>query len=168
MHKAEWTAFLISMAGVIAAFLVASKVFEAVAHVEDKMAYVWEVKVLTQGKLSVPSPAYPSSMQSPFVVDANCQRFAKYPPGWPMVLAVGLVLGMRTWVNPVLAGLAILLTFRLGQKIFGTATGLLAAVLTLNSPFFLVISGSLDSEAWSLVLACALASPGWTASIWET
>jgi 4-amino-4-deoxy-L-arabinose transferase-like glycosyltransferase len=152
MHKAEWTALIISLVGVAAGFLVAVRVFEAVPHVEDEMAYVWQAQVFAHGHLTVPTPRFPQNMQVPFVVDANGQRFAKYPPGWPMVLALGLLLGIRTWVNPLLGGLAIWLTFRLGQKVFGTATGLLAALLTLVSPFFLVISGSLDSESWSLVL----------------
>lgn len=153
MRKAEWIALLISLAGLAAAYLVAVRVFEAVPHVEDEMAYVWQAKVLAHGQMTAPTPPEPSSMYVPFVVDANGHRSAKYPPGWPMVLALGLLLGVRTWVNPVLAGLAVWLTFRLGQKIVSSAAGLLAALLTVTSPFFLMISGSLDSNSWSLVLS---------------
>ena len=153
MHKAEWFAFLLSLAGVIAAYLVAIRVFEAVPHVEDEMAYVWQAKALARGDLTVPTPPEPQSMQIPFVVDANGHRSAKYPPGWPMVLALGTLLGIRTWVNPLLAGLTVWLTFRLGQKICNTVVGLLAAVLTLSSPFYLLNSGSLDSHPWSLILS---------------
>jgi hypothetical protein len=101
MHKAEWTALIISLFGVLAAFLVAVRVFEAVPHVEDEMAYVWQAKVFAHGQLTAPTPPNPKSMQVPFVVDANGRRFAKYPPGWPMLLAFGLLLGIRTWVNPL-------------------------------------------------------------------
>ena len=153
MHKAEWIALIISLAGVAAAFLVATRVFEAVPHVEDEMAYVWQAKVLAHGQMTAPTPPEPQSMYVPFVVDANGHRSAKYPPGWPMVLALGMLLGIRTWVNPLLGGLAIWLTFRLGQKICNSLTGMLAALLMLTSPFFLILSGSLDSNAWSLVLS---------------
>jgi hypothetical protein len=153
MRKAEWIALIISLAGVAAAFLVATRVFEAVPHVEDEMAYVWQAKVLVHGQMTAPTPPEPQSMYVPFVVDANGHRSAKYPPGWPMVLALGMLLGIRTWVNPLLGGLAIWLTFRLGQKICNSPTGLLAALLTLTSPFFLILSGSLDSNAWSLALS---------------
>jgi len=91
----------------------------------------------------------------PFVVDLHGQRFAKYPPGWPVVLALGVLVGIRAWINPLLAGLGIWLTFRLGQKIFNTRTGLLAALLTLTSPLFLINSGSLDAHPWSLCLSLA-------------
>jgi len=153
MRKAEWIALFISLVGVAAAFLVAVRVFEAVPHVEDEMAYVWQAKALAHGQLMVPTPPEPRSMYIPFVVDANGHRSAKYPPGWPMMLALGILLGIRTWVNPLLGGLAVWLTFRLGQKICNNLTGLLAALLTLTSPFFLIISGSLDSNSWSLVLS---------------
>lgn len=153
MRKGEWAAILLSLAGMAAAFLVAVRVFEAVPHVEDEMAYVWQAKALARGQLTVPTPPEPKSMLVPFVVDANGHRSAKYPPGWPMLLAIGSAFGMRIWVNPLLAGLTIWLTFRLGQKICNTQVGLLAGLLTLTSPFYLINSGSLDSHPWSLVLS---------------
>ncbi len=153
MRKAQWVALVLSMAGVLASFLVATRVFEAVPHVEDEMAYVWQAEVLSHGQLTAPTPPAPKNMLVPFVVDFNGHRFAKYPIGWPMLLAFGLLLGIRTWVNPLLGGLALWLTFRLGQKLISTAAGLLATLLMLTSPFFLILSGSLDSNAWSLVLS---------------
>lgn len=153
MRKVEWIALFISLVGVVAAYLVAVRVFEAVPHVEDEMAYVWQARVLSHGQMTAPTPPDPQSMQVPFVVDANGHRSAKYPPGWPMIFALGLLLDIRTWVNPLLAGLAVWLTFRLGQKICNPLTGVLAALLMVLSPFFLINSGSLDSHPWSLVLS---------------
>ena len=153
MRKAEWIALFISLAGVAAAFLVAVRVFEAVPHVEDEMAYVWQAKVLLHGQMAVPTPPEPAGMTVPFVVNTLGHRSAKYPPGWPMLLALGIGLGVRTWVNPLLGGLAVWLTFRIGQKMINSLAGLLAALLMAVSPFFLMLSGSLDSNAWSLVLS---------------
>lgn len=155
MGKASRIALLLSLAGVLAAYLVTARIFEAVPHVEDEMAYVWQARAIAGGHLTVPTPPDPQSTLVPFVVDLHGQRFAKYPPGWPVVLAFGILLGIRGWINPLLAGLGIWLTFRLGQKIFNTRTGLLAAFLTLTSPFFLINSGSLDAHPWSLFLSLA-------------
>jgi 4-amino-4-deoxy-L-arabinose transferase-like glycosyltransferase len=96
-------------------------------------------------------------MMVPFVVDLHGQRFAKYPPGWPVVLAFGILVGIRSWINPLLAGVCLWLTFRLGQKLLNAWTGLLAALLTLSSPLFLINSGSLDAHPWSLFLSLAFA-----------
>jgi len=93
----------------------------------------------------------------PFVVDYNGQRFGKYPLGWPLILAIGVKLGLRSLVNPLLAGLGVWLTYRLGKRVLGDTVGLLAAGLTLTSPFFLINSGSLLSHPFGLVLSAGFA-----------
>ncbi|NJN44595.1 MAG: hypothetical protein HC806_07670, partial [Anaerolineae bacterium] len=100
----------------------------------------------------------------PFVVDHEGQRFGKYPLGWPAMLAIGIKLGMRDWVNPLLAGLAVWLTFVLGKKLMGKMVGFLAALLTATSPFFLVNVGSLLSHAWGLVLSLGFVLAWWGAT----
>jgi 4-amino-4-deoxy-L-arabinose transferase-like glycosyltransferase len=73
------------------------------------------------------------------------------------VLAIGIRLGIRSMVNPLLAGLGVWLTYRLGKKVFGETVGIIAAVLTLTSPFFLINSGTLLSHSFGLVLSTAFA-----------
>lgn len=150
-------AFVLSLVAVLMAYLVADLVFERIPHLEDEMAYIWQAQVAAKGQLTIPSPPLPKSFFVPFVVDYHGVRFGKYPPGWPALLALGVLLGARAWVNSLLAGLAVWLTYRLGQKIFDDRVALLAAFLTLTSPFFLLNSGSLLSHPWSLVLSLALA-----------
>jgi 4-amino-4-deoxy-L-arabinose transferase-like glycosyltransferase len=150
-------AMLISLAAIFASYLVAERAYERLPHLEDEMAYAWQAQVYAGHQLTIPSPKYPSRFMIPSVVDYHGQRFAKYPPGWPVVLAFGVQFGARAWVNPLLAGLAAWLTFRLGQKLFGSINGLLAAFLLAGSPFFLLNTGSLLTHTWSLVLTLALA-----------
>jgi len=153
MSRADRIALLFSLLAVIAAYLVADRVFERLPHLEDEMAYAWQAEVFAKGQVTIPSPPEPKSMMVPFVVDYHGQRFGKYLPGWPMLLAFGAALGVRAWVNPLLAGLGVWLTYRLGRKLFSPRIGLLAAFLTLTSPFFLLNSGSLLSHSWSLALS---------------
>jgi 4-amino-4-deoxy-L-arabinose transferase-like glycosyltransferase len=150
-------ALILSLAAVLMAYMAADLVFERVPHLEDEMAYVWQAEAAAKGQLSIPSPPLAKSVFTPFVVDYEGQRFGKYPPGWPVLLALGVLAGGRAWVNPLLAGLAVWLTYRLGQKIFDQRIALLAAFLTLTSPFFLLNSGSLLSHPWSLALSLTLA-----------
>jgi len=157
MSRADYLALFLSILAVIAAYLVAELVFEQMPHIEDEMAYVWQAQVNAKGYLSLPSPPHPRSFLVPFVVDYGGQRFGKYPPGWPAMLAVGVFLGLRSFVNPVLAGLGVWLIYRLGKRYFGELVGLLAAALTLTSPFFLMNSGSLLSHPFGLVLSSAFA-----------
>ncbi|RME87516.1 MAG: phospholipid carrier-dependent glycosyltransferase, partial [Anaerolineae bacterium] len=150
-------AILLSLLAVVAAYLVADRVFERIPHLEDEIAYAWQAQVYARGELTVPSPPSPKSILVPFVVDYRGRRFAKYPPGWPVMLAFGVAAGGRAWVNALLAGLGVWLTYRLGQRVFDARIALLAAFLTLISPFFLLNSGSLLSHPWALVLSLAFA-----------
>jgi hypothetical protein len=155
MTRSDGLALFLSLLAVAAALFVARGVFEEMAHLEDEFAYLWQAQILTEGRLSLPSPEHPKSFLVPFVVDYRGLRFGKYPLGWPVLLSFGVGLGLRSLVNPLLAGLAVWLTYRLGSRIFNPPVGVLAAALTVSSPFFLINGGSLLSHMWSLVLSLA-------------
>ena len=157
MSRSDKIALALSLLAILFSYLVADRIFERMAHLEDEMAYVWQAQAIAGGKLTVPSPPEPKSFLWPFVVDYNGQRFGKYPIAWPALLSLGERIGQRSLVNPLLAGLAIWLIYRLGKRIFGETVGLLAAGLTLTSPFFLVNSGSLLSHPLGLVLSTGFA-----------
>jgi len=121
------------------------------------MAFVWQAQVLARGKLTLPSPEHLKSFLVPFVIDYDGQRFGKYPLGWPVLLSFGIRLGIRDLVNPLLAGMIVWLTYLLGKRIWNEVVGILAAILTLTSPFFLLNTGTLLSHPFCLVLSIALA-----------
>ena len=139
------------LATALTAYL-STTVFERIPHLEDEFANLWQARVFAQGKLSLPSPEPPRSYLVPFVIDYQGHRFGKYPPGWPAALSLGVRAGAAWMVNPLLAGLAIWLTFRLASKLLGEWMGVLAALLLLSSPMFLMLSSSMMSHTFSLVL----------------
>jgi hypothetical protein len=157
LSHADRIALLLSLLAVVASYLVTERVFEGLPHIEDEMAYVWQAQAIAGGRLTLPSPPDPKSFLVPFVVDYNGQRFGKYPPGWPALLALGMALHLRSLVNPLLAGLGVWFTYRLGKRVSSEIVGLLAAGLTVSSPFFLMNSGSLLSHPLGLVLSEAFA-----------
>ncbi|MFZ2097999.1 MAG: hypothetical protein WAV05_15305 [Anaerolineales bacterium] len=165
-HRADVLALLLAIAGFLASALVTQHIFEAIPHIEDEIAYVWQAKALVEGHLTIASPPNERSFLVPFVVDYEGQRFGKYPPGWPAVLAIAIRLGIRAWINPLLASLGVWLTYQLGKRIFTEFVGLLAAGLTVSSPFFLMNSGSLLSHPFGLVLS-SLFAIGWLTSFWD-
>ncbi len=164
MSRADKIALLLSLLAIAAAWLVADRVFERVPHLEDEIAYVWQARLMAAGELTTATPIEPKRFLVPFVVDYEGRRFGKYPLGWPALLSVGVRLGLRDWVNPLLAGLAVWLTYRLGKKILGEITGLVAAALTLTSPFFLMNTGSLLSHPLGLVLTLGFVLAWWDAT----
>ncbi len=156
MSRIDKIALLLSFCAILATYLVADKVFEQMSHIEDEMAFVWQAQVLSKGELTRPSPEHPKSYMVPFVIDYNDHRFGKYPLGWPVLLSFGIRLGRRSFINPILAGLAVWLTYILGKRVWDEKVGLIAVILTLTSPFFLLNSGNLLSHPFSLVLSASM------------
>jgi hypothetical protein len=157
MSRFDRFALFLSLLGILVSALVAWYVFERMPHIEDEIAYVWQARVMAAGNLTIPTPPHPKSFLVPFVIDYNGQRFGKYPLGWPAVLAVGERLGIRFLINPILAGLGVWLTYLLGKRVFNEKVALLAAGLTVTSPFFMINSGSLLSHPLGLVLGLLFA-----------
>ncbi|MCD6401031.1 MAG: glycosyltransferase family 39 protein [Anaerolineales bacterium] len=157
ISRADLIALLFGLMAILVNGWIANNIFEDMAHLEDEFAYLWQAQVIAKGELTVESPPHPGSFLVPFVVDYQGHRFGKYPLGWPVILSFGVRLGMRNLVNPILSGLSIWLIYQLGKRVFGETVGLLAAGLTLTSPFFLINSGSLLSHPWGLFLASAFA-----------
>ena len=157
MSRADRIALALSLITILVTYYVTERYFEGIPHLEDEIAYVWQARAIADGNLTVASPPQAESFLVPFVVDHNGQRFGKYPLGWPVVLAIGVRLGIRSFINPLLAGLGVWLTYRLGKKVFGETVGIIAAALTLTSPFFLMNSGTLLSHSFGLVLSTAFA-----------
>lgn len=155
MSRADRFALVISLITVLVTYYVTIRYFEAIPHLEDEIAYVWQARAIADGQLTVPSPPQSKSFLVPFVVDYDGQRFGKYPLGWPVLLAIGVKLGIRSLINPILAGFGVWLTYRLGKKVWSETVGIIAAILTLCSPFFLMNSASLLSHSFGLVLSTA-------------
>ncbi len=146
-----------SVLALAAVYTITVRVFEGVPHIEDETAYAWQAATYARGDLTLSTPPCPKCFLVPFVVDYQGQRFSKYPPGWPAALSLGVRLGLRDWVNPILAALCVWLTYRLGKKLVNETVGLIAALLTLTSPFFLMNGGTLLGHVWSFFLTLAFA-----------
>jgi hypothetical protein len=154
---ANWLALLIAVAAIFVTYFVADRIYERMSHLEDEMAYLWQAQAISSGDLVLPSPPNPKSFMTPFVVDHNGMRFSKYPPGWSIILSVGIRVGLRDWVSPLLSALSIWLLYLLTKRITSPMTGLLAIFLMFTSPMFWMLSGTFLSHIWSLVLTLGFA-----------
>ena len=141
------------LAGFAAAARVSTVVFDRLPHVEDEVTFLFQAQTLARGHLMLPAPAHPEFFPIPFIIVRGGEWYGKYPPGWPAVLALGALAGQPWLVNPLLGALSLGLTFLIGRRLFGPATGLLAAALLLSSPFFLLQSGSFMSHTAGLCLS---------------
>jgi len=155
MTRTDHFAIFLSVLAFAITSYVSLRVFEGMPHIEDEITFVWQARLASRGDLEISSPVCPQCFLEPFIIDAQGLRYGKYPPGWPAMLSLGIRLGVRNFVNPFLAALSVWLTYRLVKKLLSEKTAIIAATLTVLSPFFLMNSGSLLAHSFSLFLALA-------------
>ncbi|HEX5416719.1 MAG TPA: glycosyltransferase family 39 protein, partial [Chloroflexota bacterium] len=146
----EILALLVALAGLALFLYVADALLERIPHVQDSVAYLFQAKTFALGRLWVATPPDPNSFMHEFIIMKDGRWFSKYPPGWPMVLALGVVAGAPWIVDPILGALSLYLLYRIGREVYGPTVGLLAAVLGLTAPFLIFLSGSLMAHTSGL------------------
>jgi 4-amino-4-deoxy-L-arabinose transferase-like glycosyltransferase len=130
---------------------------QGIPHVQDSVAYLFQAKTLALGKLSVSVPKPYAFFQEEFIDNYRGQWFGKYPPGWPLILAIGVLLRTPWLVNPVLAAVSLVLIYLIGREVYGRTVAALGAALALSSPFFLFLAGEYMSHTAVLFYATGFA-----------
>lgn len=152
LHVQQWAVIGLVFFSVLLSALVSGTVFERLPHLEDEVAYLFQAKVFAGGQVVIESPQPKRAYWQPFVVDyePTGERFGKYTPGWPALLAIGVNFGQPWIINAFLGALTVALAYRLGREIFGVDTGLIAAALTAFSPMALLLNGTLMGHTAAL------------------
>jgi hypothetical protein len=141
--------------------LVSRTVFERLPHLEDEMAYLFQARTYAGGNLVIATPEPRRAYWQPFLIDQGGERFGKYTPGWPMQLAIGVLLGQTWIINAFYAALTVALVYRLGREIFNPDVGVIAAALTAFSPMALLLDGTLMGHTAALFAATLLLYAYW-------
>ncbi|MFL5806855.1 MAG: glycosyltransferase family 39 protein, partial [Roseiflexaceae bacterium] len=133
------------------ATVIAWAVFDAMPHLEDEHANLFQADVFAAGRVTVEVPRDVDSFFVPFVINtAEGKRFGKYPPGYPLLLALGAAVGRPWLINALAAALGVLGTYLLGRDLFDRDAGLLGAALVAISPMYLLLAGTLLAHSTSV------------------
>ena len=124
-------------------------VFERIPHVHDEIAYLFQAKIFASGRLYAPSPCARESFDFPHIVN-NGRWYSVYPPGFPFLLLLGLLIKAPWLVNPLLATLSIILFYFLGREVYDRRTGIWTALLGATSIWFLLMSSTMMSHTASM------------------
>jgi hypothetical protein len=152
---------VLSLAAVLITSWITLSVFDGVPHDRDSVAYLFQARLFASGAVTAPAPSMPEFFKEDFIVQHNGRWFGKYPPGHPLVLALGVLVGAPWLVGPVLAGIAVPLLGHLGSILYGRGIGVAAAVLLVTSPFFLFMSGSYLAHTTALALTLTALVLAW-------
>ncbi len=144
--------FLLSGTALAVTLTLNRVVFEGLPHTEDEVAFLFQAATLARGYLVAPAPPLPEAFWIPFVLVRDGMWFGKYPPGYPLVLALGVLVGYPPLVNALAAAFSVVLIVALAHRIYDQTTGLLAGTLLVISPFFLLQAASFMAHTVCLAL----------------
>lgn len=114
---------------------------QGVAHLNDEVAYTVQARLAAAGMRLGPGLEGPEVLDYPFVV-VHPQVYGIFPPGWPVLLALGEALGLGVLVNPLLALALPALAWLVAREWLDEAGARLAAGVMAFSPGVLLLAAS--------------------------
>ncbi|MBN1550836.1 glycosyltransferase family 39 protein [bacterium] len=127
-----------------------------IPHVQDSVNYLFQASLFAQGKLYEKS----SELTPFFAVELLRYKHGKMhshaPFFYPFVLMFGVLAGKPWIVNPIVASMTLLLVYITGVRHYNKLVGILAAILMLFSPFFLIMSATFMSHAVGCFLSISI------------
>jgi hypothetical protein len=139
---------------VLAALLLSYFAFQQMPHVEDEAAYLFQARTFATGHLTLPAPpeAAQPGLEYYLLEIRDGRWFSSTLPGWPAVLAVGVLIGAPWLLNPIFAGISVLLAYDITRRRAGTEAGDMVALLMATSPWLLAAAASLMPHTLTLML----------------
>ncbi len=129
-------------------------IYERHPHVPDEVAYLLQARTFAEGWLALPLPPVPEAFET-YLSDFGSRGWTiAVPPGWPAALAIGVAVGAGWLVNPLLAGLNVVLAGLVLSRLYDRGTTRWAVLLLATSPWHLFLGMSYMTHMWTL--ACAL------------
>jgi len=160
--KSKRWKFLAVTAGlsVISSALFSYFVLQYFPHIQDEMANVFQAQVFASGRLYADTPELIDFFDWEFIVVDGPKWYSKYFFGPSLLMVPGIWFGTPWIINPILAGLAVLLTYAIGRNLLNEKIARVAAILMTISPFRISLFSMMMAHP-----ACLLALALFTLSI---
>ncbi len=128
--------------------------FERVPHVQDELAYMFQAQTYAGGGLYVPAlPEGPREAFEHYLLDHHDGYWiSAFTPGWPAMLALGVLLGAPWLVNPLLGVASIFLAQGVVQRLTNDRMAGISTLILATSPWFIAMSASLMAHTFALFL----------------
>ncbi len=140
---------------------VARAVLDAFFNSGDEYAYYLQAEAYAQGKLWVPAPSPTSAFELMRFVEKDGKWLSVYQPGWSLLLAGPVALGVPVWlVNPLLGTLTTLGFYHLALRQMRREAAMLATLGLVTSAFFLFNFASLFNHGPGALAAVLFALCG--------
>ena len=128
--------------------------YEKHPHIVDEVIYLYHARYLAAGALTVAAPPAPEAFSFYLIPDKAAQWYSIFPPGWPALLAVGVLAKVPWLLNPILAGVNILLAYLFLGELYDRRTARLVVLLLCVSPWFVFMG--MNFMAHTFTMTCFL------------
>lgn len=125
-------------------------VLDGMLHIQDEIVHDFQARTYATGHLTLAPHPEPQFFAYTYIYHFG-RWFGVNPPGWPLVLAIGIRAGIPWLVNPLLGAAALYLLYRIGRELVGLRMGQVWMALAALSPFLVFMSSSFMSHTASLV-----------------
>ncbi len=130
----------------IALFCISRYVLQSFPNSADEHAYIFQAQVFAQGRLSAPEHPHQEFLSPFYILTHEGKVFSIFPPGWSLILSIGMFWGVPALVNPIIGGITVLVVFALGWILMGRKGAWISTALTVICPFFLFNGASYFSH----------------------
>lgn len=141
--------FWLSLFSFLSINLISLAVFEHTPRYSDSCVYLFQARLFAEGMLYTSPPSDPDFFSAAHTILTD-KWYSQYPPGYPALLALGVILGIPWVVNPFLGALTIVCIYLLAKEIYGDGVARLSAVLASISSFFLLMSSEFMAHTSTL------------------
>jgi hypothetical protein len=118
VHVPAWVFLLAaSLAALTLTLLCQQYLYGFTTRSPDDATYLLQARLFAAGRLFAPDVPHREFYQFRFCLHEGGRWFGIFPPGWPAVLAVGVLLHLPYLVNPILGVALVLLTYGLAREL---------------------------------------------------
>ena len=138
------TTAVLSMASLAVYAYSARSVFSGRPLLVDEVIQLYQARLFAGGRIAGTVDAVPELFSALFLLERNGRVFSQFPPGGPLVLALGVVLGAVWLIVPLCGALAVACFATLSRHVEADRPGvsLLASLLFAWAPYMVFMSGS--------------------------
>ena len=143
---------LFSLILLVEALVIAFALMQRSPPSGDDYSYLYQAKLFASGKMYAEDPLYDEANPLNDCVATGCmadyhgRRFSKYPPGWPVFLALGARLGVPWLIDPILGAILVFLILRYVEQQMGKNLVKVAGILLILCLFFCYYAASLRAH----------------------
>lgn len=144
--------FCVAAIYVVIVFLVGFSILQQFPNSADEFAYLYQAHTFVSG--NAVNTAHPQQdALSPFFIHTHHDNvFSIFPPGWAVVLSIGLLINAPWLINPMLAGLNIIVLYTISRCFLEPKWSWAVIGLWMLSPMVVLNSASLFSHPLCSVL----------------